>query len=224
MAYKILIADDEADIIEILEYNLLQNGYIVITARNGNEAIEKALSEKPDLLLLDIMMPGKNGIEVCEFLRESNECNESLIAILTARSEDYSQIAAFEAGADDYITKPIKPKLLLVKLQSLLKRKRFDQDDSEKLDFGELIIDKKNRVVSCNNQVLHLPRKEFDLLVLLSSKPEILFTRNEIYRKIWGHDICIGDRTIDVHIRKIREKIGEKYIQTIKGIGYKFLK
>lgn len=223
MAYKILLADDDIDILNFLQYNLEQNGFIVITTNNGKDVLRIALEEKPDLILLDIMMPEMDGVEVCRTLREMSEFQETLISFLTARVEDYSQVAGFEVGADDYIVKPIRPKVLVARLQALLKRKRFIDNSPSIIDYGSIKIDKKKRVVIVNNSKIHFPKKEFDILNLLASKPEIVYSREKIYRKIWGTEIYIGDRTIDVHIRKIREKLGENYIYTIKGIGYKFM-
>lgn len=223
MAYKILIADDEPDIVEFLQYNLERNGFTVYVSTNGRDAIKLAIQEKPDVILLDIMMPEVDGIEVCSDLRDRPDFNDTIIAFLTARGEDYSQIAGFEVGADDYITKPIKPRVLIARLHALLKRKRIVEPSSAILQFGDLQIDKKKRLVILESEEIHFPKKEFEILNLLASKPEVVFTREEIYQCVWGFDIFVGDRTIDVHIRKIREKIGEDYIRTIKGIGYKFL-
>jgi len=220
---KILIADDDSDIIEFLRYNLEQNGFNVFSCTNGKDAIKLAVKEKPDLILLDIMMPESDGIETCGELRSRSDFNDTIIAFLTARGEDYSQIAGFEVGADDYITKPIKPKVLVARLNALLNRKRLADNTSNIQQFGELEIDKKKRLVTIDNKQIHFPKKEFEILVLLSSKPEVVFTREEVYQVVWGLNIFVGDRTIDVHIRKIREKIGEDYIRTIKGIGYKFI-
>lgn len=219
----ILIADDDPDIIEFLTYNLEQHGFKVLSCNNGKDVLHKASTHKPDLILLDIMMPGLDGIEVCNELRNRVEFENTIIAFLTARGEDYSQIAGFEVGADDYITKPIKPKLLIARLQALLKRNRNSEESKSILQYANLQIDSKKRVVQLENTTIHFPKKEFDILLLLASKPEIVFTREEIYKKIWGSDIYVGDRTIDVHMRKIREKIGENFIYTIKGIGYKFM-
>jgi len=230
--YKILIVDDEPDIIEFLSYNLRKDGFDVYTAMNGSEALKKVIEIQPHLILLDIMMPEIDGIELCEKIREIPSLKKVLIAFLTARGEDYSQVAGFEAGADDYIVKPIKPKVLITRIKALLKRyeksfKSNDNDDDAKneniLKYGSIEIDKERYVVRLNNREMVLPRKEFELLYLLASKPGKVFLRDEIYSKIWGNDIVVGDRTIDVHIRKLREKIGENHIITIKGIGYKFV-
>lgn len=226
--YKILLVDDEADTLEFLSYNLRKEGYVVFMASNGNDAVKIALEEKPHLILLDVMMPGKDGIETCEELRTYPQLDRCVIAFLTARAEDYSQIAGFEAGADDYINKPIKPKVLQTRIKALLKR--FRVSDSPKKEKGkdagkpdEIVIDKERFVVIRNGEELTLPKKEFELLALLMSKPEKVFGRDEIFNLVWGDDIIVGDRTIDVHIRKLREKIGDKYIKTLKGVGYKFV-
>jgi len=222
---RILIVDDEKDIVELLSYNLVKEGYEIEVAYDGEEAIKKAKIFKPQLILLDIMMPKMNGIEVCETLREMDDfkIGKSIIIFLTARSEDYSQIAGLEAGADDYIAKPIKIKVLLARIKSLLRRFIITKEETNKIVFPNLIIDLDKRLVFKNNEAIKLPRKEFELLVLLASKPSQVIHRDTIYSKIWGNDVIVGDRSIDVHIRKIREKIGEEYIETIKGIGYKFV-
>ena len=210
----------------MLSYNLIREGYEVFTAYNGEEAIIKAHEHKPKLILLDIMMPKLDGMQVCEQLRSKPEfaINKCIIVFLTARSEDYSQIAGLEAGADDYITKPIKPKVLLARIQSLLRRFSTEPSaETQKLIFDDLVIDIDKRLVFTEGKEIKLPRKEFDLLVLLASKPGQVISRESIYTKVWGNDVVVGDRTIDVHIRKLREKVGEKYIDTIKGVGYKFL-
>lgn len=227
-SYKILLVDDEPDILEFISYNLKKVGYEVFTCSNGRDAIEKAKNILPHLILLDVMMPGMDGIETCEEIRSYPELQHTLIAFLTARSEDYSQIAGFEAGADDYITKPIRPKVLQSRIKALLKRFN-DTTASVSADLGEtssdkeLQIDKERYVVIRNNEELTLPKKEFELLALLYSKPDKVFTREDIFQTVWGDNIIVGDRTIDVHIRKLREKIGDKYIKTIKGVGYKFV-
>jgi two-component system alkaline phosphatase synthesis response regulator PhoP len=222
---RILIVDDEKDIVELLSYNLVKEGYEIEVAYDGEEAIKKAKIFKPHLILLDIMMPKMNGIEVCETLREMDDfkIGKSIIIFLTARSEDYSQIAGLEAGADDYIAKPIKIKVLLARIKSLLRRFIITKEETNKIVFPNLIIDLDKRLVFKNNEAIKLPRKEFELLVLLASKPSQVIHRDTIYSKIWGNDVIVGERSIDVHIRKIREKIGEEYIETIKGIGYKFV-
>ncbi|MCX7861531.1 MAG: response regulator transcription factor [Bacteroidales bacterium] len=226
--FRVLVVDDEPDIVEMLSYNLVREGYEVESAYDGEEAIRKAFSFKPNLILLDIMMPKKDGMQVCEELRATDEfaINKCIIVFLTARSEDYSHIAGLEAGADDYITKPIKPKVLLARIQTLLRRHKPDTEKkspTNQLVFQNLIIDLDKRIVMKKDEIIKLPRKEFDLLVLLASKPEQVIHRDTIYSKVWGSDIIVGDRTIDVHIRKLREKIGEEHIETIKGVGYKFL-
>ncbi len=220
MATKILIADDEEDILQFLSYNLQKEGYEVITATNGAEALKLAKKEKPELIVLDIMMPVMDGMETCKELRETPETKDALIVFLTARSEDYSQIAGFENGADDYITKPIKPKVFISRIKALLRR-TYSNTPGTFIDLGNIKIDKEKHLVIKDNQVIELPRKEFMLLELLASKPGKVFSREFILEKVWGEDVIVGERTIDVHIRKIREKIGEQYIKTVKGLGYK---
>lgn len=219
---KILIVDDEKDIIEFLEYNFKKEGYQVYTARNGIEGKEKALSVKPDLIILDVMMPGMDGVEVCKELRDIPELDNTIIVFLTARGEDYSQIAGFEVGADDYITKPIRPRVLTARVKALLKRKNKQLATENTIEVKSIIINKDKRDVKIENQSIHIPKIEFDLLVLLASSPGKIFTREEIYAKIWGNDVYVSDRTLDVHVRKLREKIGKDYIKTIKGVGYGF--
>lgn len=224
--YKVLLVDDETDILEFLGYNLKKEGFEIYTATNGYNAIELAKVHEPDLILLDVMMPEMDGIETCHELRKIPELKDVLIAFLTARGEDYSQIAGFEAGADDYINKPIKPKVLISRLYALLKRMnrvKNPEQDSVLIKKGNMLIDKEKYIVTYNNEIIFLPKKEFELLVLLSSKHEKVFTRDEIYRRIWGDSIIVGDRTIDVHIRKLRKKFGDQHIKTIKGVGYKFV-
>jgi len=220
MTTKILIADDEEDILQFLSYNLQKEGYEVITATNGAEALKLAKKEKPELIVLDIMMPIMDGMETCKELRETPETKDALIVFLTARSEDYSQIAGFENGADDYITKPIKPKVFISRIKALLRRTHSNTPGTF-IDLGNIKIDKEKHLVIKDNQVIELPRKEFMLLELLASKPGKVFSREFILEKVWGEDVIVGERTIDVHIRKIREKIGEQYIKTVKGLGYK---
>jgi two-component system alkaline phosphatase synthesis response regulator PhoP len=225
--YKILLVDDEPDIIEFLGYNLKKEGFKIYTASNGKQAIETAKQINPHLILLDVMMPEMDGIETCEKIREIPTLNRTLIAFLTARGEDYSQIAGFEAGGDDYITKPVKPRVLVSRINALLKRinsgiESLPESSPKRIEKGDLIIDKEKYVIIKNNEELILPKKEFELLLLLSSKPGRVFTREEIFDMVWGNDIIVGDRTIDVHIRKLREKLGDKYIKTVKGVGYKF--
>jgi two-component system alkaline phosphatase synthesis response regulator PhoP len=223
---KILIVDDDPDIVEFLSYNLQKEGFNVHSETSGKKAIESIQTYMPHLMLLDIMMPEMDGIEVCEKIRENPLYNDMLIVFLTARSEDYSQIAGFNAGADDYITKPVKPKVLVSRLLAMLRRygsRRIKQaDDAVTIKFKDLLIDIEKHLVLKGNRELILPRKEFKLLVLLTSKPSRVFTREEIFDQLWGTDVFVGDRTIDVYIRKLREKIGEERIKTIKGVGYKF--
>jgi two-component system, OmpR family, alkaline phosphatase synthesis response regulator PhoP len=225
--YKILLVDDEPDILEFIRYNLEREGYITYQAKNGKEAIKIAEEHTPHLILLDIMMPEIDGIETCEEIRKIKSMENAIIAFLTARSEDYSQIAGFEAGGDDYITKPIKPKVLLSRIKALLKRYKSSNSDgkrsAEMNRSKELTIDKERYIVIKGDKELMLPKKEFELLNLLLSKPKKVFTREEIFKIVWGENIIVGDRTIDVHVRKLREKIGDKHIQTVKGVGYKFV-
>lgn len=225
--YKILLVDDEPDILEFLSYNINKEGFEVFTALNGKEAIEKAKTVNPHLILLDVMMPEMDGIETCEALRQDKKLQDTIIAFLTARGEDYSQIAGFDAGADDYITKPVKPKVLVSRIKALLKRFKTANDEENGnnhiIKQSNLIIDKEKYIVTKDNKELFLPKKEFELLVLLISKPDRVFTRDEIFSMVWGDNVIVGDRTIDVHIRKLREKIGDDHIKTIKGVGYKFI-
>jgi two-component system alkaline phosphatase synthesis response regulator PhoP len=223
--YRILVVDDEPDIVEFLSYNLNKEGFQVQTATNGREAIEMANTFQPHLILLDVMMPDMDGMETCEQLRSQPSTKSTLIAFLTARSEDYSQIAGFDAGGDDYITKPIKPKVLISRIKALLKRSGSlidDADQPQAIPTEGIYIDKERYSVYVNGKELSLPKKEFMLLALLYSKPQKVFTRDEIYQAVWGDDIVVGDRTIDVHIRKLREKLGDDFIKTVKGVGYKF--
>lgn len=224
---KILLVDDEPDVLEFLGYNLKKAGYQVYSTQNGKDAIEKAKEIKPHLILLDVMMPGMDGIETCEQMRQDNDLQSTVIAFLTARGEDYSQIAGFEAGGDDYITKPIKPKVLLSRIKALLKRykEKAEVEETEEtiIKQSDLTIDKEKYQVKKGEKELILPKKEFELLLLLISKPDKVFTRDEIFSRVWGEDIVVGDRTIDVHIRKLREKIGGEHIKTIKGVGYKYV-
>lgn len=217
----ILIVDDEEDILEFVGYNLRNEGYNVITTNNGLSAIEIAKKNKPDLIILDVMMPEMDGITTCEKMRTISSLNNTIITFLTARSEDYSQIAGFESGADDYITKPIRPKVLVSRVKALLRR-RLNNEVMESLSFGNLSINKEKHKVVYRGENIILAKKEFKLLELLVSMPGKVFTRQEIFEKVWGPDLIIGDRTIDVHIRKIREKLNPDYIKTVKGIGYKF--
>tara|TARA_Y100000588_G_scaffold328116_1_gene363508 strand:+ start:4943 stop:5620 length:678 start_codon:yes stop_codon:yes gene_type:complete len=218
---KILLVDDEPDILEIISYSLKNVGYNVYTAKNGIQAVKQAEKIEPHLIILDVMMPEMDGIEACEIIRKTQKIKHTLITFLSARGEDYSQIAGFNAGADDYITKPIKPKILLSKVKSLLRRISFDQ--VEILEIGNLIIDRASYKASYKGKEINLPRKEFELLYLLASKPGKVFKREHILESVWGRDVIVGVRTIDVHIRKLREKIGNSFFKTIKGVGYKFV-
>ena len=221
---KILLVDDEPDILEILSYNLSAEGYTISTASNGVEAVKKAKKHQPHLIIMDVMMPEMDGIEACEKIRTLPELKNTLITFLTARGEDYSQVAGFEAGADDYITKPIKPKVLVSKIKSLLRRLNdaSTEVNSEVMSIGDLTIDREAYKIISKGVEIVLPRKEFELLSLLASKPGKVFKRDEILDKVWGNEVVVGGRTIDVHIRKLREKIGDDSFKTIKGVGYKF--
>jgi two-component system alkaline phosphatase synthesis response regulator PhoP len=220
---KILLVDDEPDILEFMEYNLKKEGYQVLQAKNGKEAVDVAKKEFPHLVILDIMMPVMDGIEACRVMREIPELQNTLITFLTARNEEYSQLAGFDVGADDYITKPIKPRIMLSRVKALLRRLNGSTGSSTPVvQIGNLKIDRESYLVYKDNEAIVLPRKEFELLALLTSKPGKVFTREDILSRVWGSDIVVGDRTIDVHIRKIREKLGDDSIKTIKGIGYKF--
>jgi len=219
---KILIVDDEKDIIEFLEYNFNKEGYQVFSASNGIEGKAMAIKIKPDLIMLDIMMPGMDGVELCKELRDIPEFENTLIIFLTARGEDYSQIAGFEVGADDYVTKPIRPRVLIARVKALLKRKVKSKIKDNKIKIQSITINKDKREVIIGEKSVHIPKIEFDLLVLMASDPGKIFTREDIYHKIWGNDVYVSDRTLDVHIRKLREKIGKHYIKTIKGVGYGF--
>jgi two-component system alkaline phosphatase synthesis response regulator PhoP len=221
---KILLADDEADILEIVGYNLSAEGYQVTKANNGIEAVEKAKKHKPHLIILDVMMPEMDGIEACEKIREIPALSDTIITFLTARGEDYSQVAGFEAGADDYITKPIKPKVLVSKVKALLRRlKENDSPADGIIKIGGLIINREQYKITNNGKEIILPRKEFELLSLLATKPGKVFKREEILDQVWGNEVVVGGRTIDVHIRKLREKIGDNSFKTVKGVGYKFV-
>ena len=222
MTYKILLVDDEPDILEIISYSLESAGYKIYKANNGLEAIKIAKKIIPDLIIMDLMMPHMNGIDACDIIRKSDNLNDVIITFLSARGEDFSKIAGFEAGADDYITKPIKPKVLLSKVKALLRRKSSEQDQTI-IQINDLIIDRSKYSVNLKGIELNLPRKEFELLYLLVSSPNTVFTREKILDVVWGSDVIVGDRTIDVHIRKIREKIGASSFKTIKGVGYKFV-
>jgi len=219
---KILLVDDEQDILEIVGYNLTQEGYKIVTASNGREAIAVAKKERPQLIIMDVMMPEMDGMEACENIRKIPELSNIIITFLTARSEDYSQVAGFDAGADDYIAKPIKPKLLVSKVKALLRRLKDETTSSENLNVGGIEINREEYKIVMEGREIVLPRKEFELFYLLASKPGKVFKREEILDKVWGNEVIVGGRTIDVHIRKLREKIGEDLFKTIKGVGYKF--
>lgn len=221
---RILLVDDEPDVIEIIKYNLEQEGYKVKTASNGKEALKKARKKTPHLIIMDVMMPETDGIEACEQLRKDPIFNDTIIMFLTARGEDYSYVAAFDAGADDYVTKPIKPKIIVSKVKALLRRLKKAEENQEKLQFGKLIIDREQYEITHKGKTLSLPRKEFELLYFLASMPEKVVKREKIMEIVWGSEVVVGDRTIDVHIRKLREKVGDKYFKTVKGVGYKFVK
>ena len=225
---RILLVDDEPDILEFIGYNLEKEGFQVLKALNGREAIEVAKRELPQIIILDVMMPEMDGMVTCEEIRKIPELKQSIIAFLTARGEDYSQIAGFEAGADDYITKPIRPKVLVSRVRALLKRYQPEKSSGpeqpdEVLTVGDLTIDRERYLIIKHGQEMNLPKKEFELLSLLVSKPGKVFTRDDIYDTVWGDEVVVGDRTIDVHIRRLREKIGDDQIKTIKGVGYKFV-
>lgn len=219
---KILVVDDEPDILEFVSYNLSKEGFVVETADNGEEAVSTAKRIIPDLILLDVMMPEMDGIETCVQLRNVSNLSNTIIVFLSARAEDYSQIAGLDAGADDYITKPIRPRLLLAKINALLRRSE-DSDNQVLSAEDSISVDLERFIVKKGNLEFVLPKKEFELLVLLMSKPGMVYTRDIILNTVWGNDVVVGDRTIDVHIRKLRQKLGEKFIQTIKGVGYKFV-
>ena len=220
---KILIVDDEPDIIEIISFNLKKKGYQTLSAGDGLEAIKLARKELPQLIIMDIMMPNLDGIEACELLRQESIFSETIIMFLTARAEDFSYVAAFDAGADDYIIKPIKPKVLVSKVKGLLRRFKDKKVVSNQLVYDNLVIDKDKYSVNLNGKELSFPRKEFELLYLLASNPDRVIKREKIMEMVWGNNVVVGDRTIDVHIRKLREKLGKKYLKTIKGLGYKFI-
>jgi two-component system alkaline phosphatase synthesis response regulator PhoP len=220
----ILLVDDEPDILEIVGYNLTAEGYTVITAENGVEAVKAAKKKKPHLIILDVMMPEMDGIEACEHIRKLPDLQNTIVTFLTARSEDYSQVAGFDAGADDYITKPIRPKVLVSKVKALLRRLKEEEDSSDNVvKIGNLVINRDEYKIVKDKKEIVLPRKEFELLSLLASKPGKVFKREDILEKVWGNEVIVGGRTIDVHIRKLREKIGDNSFKTIKGVGYKFV-
>ena len=220
---KILLVDDEHDILEIVGYNLKNEGYQVYTANNGLEALKSAKKITPNLILLDIMMPEMDGIETCEKIRAIKSLENTLIAFLTARNEDYSQVAGFDAGADDYITKPIKPKVLIGKVKSLLRRLKAESQEDSSVKIGNITINRDEYLIFKGDKKIFLPRKEFELFSLLTSKPGKVFKRETILDSVWGNEVVVGGRTIDVHIRKLREKIGDNHFKTIKGVGYKFV-
>ena len=219
---KILLVDDEQDILDFLSYNIEKEGFEVYTATNGIDAIELAKKNPPDLIVLDVMMPGIDGIETCREIRKIGSLNSTIIAFLTARNEDYSQIAGFDVGADDYITKPIKPRVLISRIKALLRRGSVAEVGGDNMVLGNLRIEKERHVVIKDGEEIILPKKEFKLLMLLVSKPGKVFHRDFIMQHVWGGDVVVGDRTMDVHVRKLREKLGDDYVKTIKGIGYKF--
>lgn len=216
---RILIVDDESDIRDIIRYNLAKEGYDVETAEDGVSGLKKVAEFKPDLVILDMMMPGMDGVEVCHNIRNDSKNNNIIVCFLSARSEDYSQVAGLESGADDYLSKPISPRVLVSKVKSLLRRKN---ERNQTIEESGITIDRERYVVWVNGQEVVLPRKEFELLALLSEKPNYVFDRQTILDRVWGNEVVVGDRTIDVHIRKLREKIGEECIKTVKGVGYKF--
>jgi two-component system alkaline phosphatase synthesis response regulator PhoP len=224
LSKQILIVDDEEEIRDLLLYNLKKEGFQVHVAMSGKEALDFLDKEAVDLVLLDVMMPDMDGIEVCEKIRLLPNHENTIVCFLTARNEDYSQIAGFEAGADDYIAKPIRPRVLISRIQAILRRaENVSLEQTEQATLKDIIIDRDKYVVIVRGETIHLPRKEFELLALLATKPDHVFERNHILGHVWGNEIVVGDRTIDVHIRKLREKIGSKYIRTIKGVGYKFV-
>ena len=221
---KVLVVDDEPDIVELLKYNLKKEGYSVQTAVNGIKGVEIAKDFHPEVILLDIMMPKQDGMETCRQLREMPELQDSYIIFLTARSEEYSEIAAFETGADDYISKPIKPRALMSRISAHLRRNVSQKESDDKLHKGDLIIDRTSYTVTKNGEAISLPKKEFELLFFLAQNSNKVFNRDALLQSIWGSDVFVVPRTVDVHIRKVREKIGDDYIITIKGVGYKFVK
>jgi two-component system alkaline phosphatase synthesis response regulator PhoP len=221
-SHKVLVVDDESDILELLEYNLTKEGYEVKTAQDGKTAVEKAQKFQPQLILLDIMMPNQDGVETCRQLRESPESANAFIIFLTARSEEYSEVAAFENGADDYITKPIKPRALMSRINAYFRRDIKKQKDSNKITIGNLMIDRTSYTVTVDGKQVSLPKKEFELLYFLAQNPNKVFNRDDLLLNIWGSDVYVLARTVDVHVRKVREKVGDGYISTVKGVGYKF--
>jgi len=219
---KVLLVDDEPDVLEIVGYNLKNEGYQIFTATNGLEAIDKAKEIMPHLILLDVMMPKMDGVEACQKIRKIDKFRDVIVAFFTARGEDYSQLAGFDAGADDYITKPVKPKVLVSKVNSLLRRIRHIEEINTIITVGDITINREEYFVQKSNSKIVLPRKEFELIALLASKPNKVFERDVILKSVWGNDVIVGGRTIDVHIRRLREKIGDNYFKTVKGVGYKF--
>ena len=222
--FSILLVDDDEDIIEFLSYNLVKEGYKVITAKNGKQAIKKAIAYKPSLILMDVMMPKVDGISAVQEIRRIENLNKTIIVFLTARGEDYSQISGFEAGADDYVTKPIKPKVLISRIGALLRRSQVNEQKnaSKTITIDGLVINRETFVIKKGDKKIILPNKEFKIVYVLAAAPDKVFSRDDIFQKVWGNDVIVGDRTIDVHIRKIREKIGSEFIKTVKGVGYKF--
>lgn len=218
----ILLVDDEKDILEFLQYNLEREGYKVFVANDGLEGVEMAQKVSPDLILMDVMMPRMDGIEACQTIRQDLQLNSPLIAFLTSRAEDYSQVAGFEAGADDYITKPIRPRLLVSKVEALLRRAGRINGGEAEIKTSSITVNREKFLVFMNDEEIQLPKKEFELIELLASRPGKVFTREQILTTVWGDETIVGERTIDVHIRKLREKLGESYIRTIKGVGYTF--
>ncbi|MGM0579108.1 MAG: response regulator transcription factor [Bacteroidota bacterium] len=221
-SHKVLVVDDESDILELLEYNLTKEGYEVKTAQDGKTAVEKAQKFQPQLILLDIMMPNQDGVETCRQLRENPDSASAFIIFLTARSEEYSEVAAFENGADDYITKPIKPRALMSRINAYFRRDVKKQKDSNKITIGNLMIDRTSYTVTVDGKQVSLPKKEFELLYFLAQNPNKVFNRDDLLQNIWGSDVYVLARTVDVHVRKVREKVGEGFISTVKGVGYKF--
>ncbi|MDF9798649.1 two-component system alkaline phosphatase synthesis response regulator PhoP [Catalinimonas alkaloidigena] len=220
--HKVLVVDDEPDILDLLEYNLAKEGYKVKTATNGKKAVEIAANFLPDLILLDIMMPNQDGVETCRQLRENPELYNTYIVFLTARSEEYSEVAAFDTGADDYITKPIKPRALMSRISAMFRREAKKKQKSDKITIGGLTIDRTSYMVTVNDEQVSLPKKEFELLYFLAQNPDKVHSRDDLLQNIWGADVYVLARTVDVHIRKVREKVGSQYIATVKGVGYKF--
>lgn len=223
LAHKVLVVDDEEPILELLKYNLEKNGYEVKTAENGAKAVDIAKKFIPDLVLLDIMMPKMDGVETCRLLRDLPELQKTFVVFLTARSEEYSEVAAFDIGADDYITKPIKPRALMSRISALFRRESKKSSPSNNITVGNLSIDRSSYTVTIDGREKNLPKKEFELLYFLAQSPNKVFSREDLLQNIWGTDVYVLARTVDVHIRKVREKIGEDYITTVKGVGYKFM-